>query len=262
MTHSEEVEWQARDEAKREAERLEREAEEARQAEESRAMDARIAKFKAEAFQKERRKALIEKMPKAGVPRIYIDRLKQGGLDDREPLRAVRSDFGLILVLGGAVGVGKSLSAAAWIEDRIADPDEWEFDENRRTGEGQWYWRAGKAWRPFHRTIPMWLSAADVGRLKIFDQGAMDEVFKVPELVIDDAGTEPLFESGAGASTFDQIIVARIGNLLPTVITTNSTPKTFRERYGDRVADRIKGHGRFVSTAGPSLRTGRRGGAA
>jgi DNA replication protein DnaC len=72
---------------------------------------------------------------------------------------------------------------------------------------------------------------------------------KASKLVIDDIGTEYSDQKGFVTSFVDGLINERYANLLPTVITTNLRVETFTERYGERVARRVRTVGTFVSIA-------------
>jgi DNA replication protein DnaC len=91
-------------------------------------------------------------------------------------------------------------------------------------------------------------------RLSRYDNESMRSVEEAHLLVIDDLGMEFSDAKGSFAALFDGVFNARYAAQLRTVITTNVTAVTFRERYGERVADRIREVGRFVELDGASLR--------
>jgi len=82
-------------------------------------------------------------------------------------------------------------------------------------------------------------------------------------LVIDDVGTEHEAKAGKFASLLDGIVNDRHHAGRKTVLTTNlnviqkenSIPgQSFRERYGERLFDRIRGNGRAMESNSESLR--------
>lgn len=62
-------------------------------------------------------------------------------------------------------------------------------------------------------------------------------------LVIDDAGLEPKDR----AHHLESLICKRYGNAMPTLITSNLSPKQFCDRYGERVADRLRHAGKSIA---------------
>lgn len=60
-------------------------------------------------------------------------------------------------------------------------------------------------------------------------------------LAIDDLGTEPaeVLEYGNHLNPVIDLLYKRYDEQLFTIITTNLTPKEIRERYGERIADRL-----------------------
>ena len=60
-------------------------------------------------------------------------------------------------------------------------------------------------------------------------------------LAIDDLGTEPveIQDYGNHLSPVIDLLYKRYDEQLFTIITTNLTPKEIRERYGERIADRL-----------------------
>lgn len=78
---------------------------------------------------------------------------------------------------------------------------------------------------------------------KIADLIKQDETWKTEIagytglLVLDDFGTEPKVW---GEESIPYILYRRIENNLPTVITTNLNSEQIKERYGVRIADRLR----------------------
>jgi DNA replication protein DnaC len=101
---------------------------------------------------------------------------------------------------------------------------------------------------------PMFMTAARLSRLSKFDDEMMGRVLRAVRLVIDDLAVEYADEKGFFRSLLDEVINERYGNRLPTLITTNLAADLFKERCGERITDRVREAGRFVSLDNPSLR--------
>lgn len=170
-----------------------------------------------------------DRLDACGAPRRAITRVcLTGATEETAAILALRSAPGSVVVLGGAVGVGKSTAALAWLLEHML---------------------AGTSCR--------WVHAHDLDRLSgREDRDNLDRVLAIGALVIDDLGVEYLDRGGYLAAVIDRIVSARTEIEAPTVITTNVTPDTFVTRYGQRVADRIREAGGFIQVAGASRRVG------
>lgn len=73
-------------------------------------------------------------------------------------------------------------------------------------------------------------------------------------VILDDMGREYLKDTERVRSAFDKVIDLRYANNLPTIITTNLTTVEFRERYGDRIYDRLRASNQWHETTQGSLR--------
>lgn len=71
------------------------------------------------------------------------------------------------------------------------------------------------------------------------EQQIIDKYSKVPLLVLDDLGSEKTSEYSI--TTLYIIIDRRDRELMPTIITTNLTPKEIEEKLGARIASRLSG---------------------
>lgn len=71
---------------------------------------------------------------------------------------------------------------------------------------------------------------------------AFIEVCRTPLLGVDDLGNEPaeVMDYGNVLSPITDLIETRYELQLPTIVTTNLTPKEIRNRYGNRIADRFR----------------------
>lgn len=143
-----------------------------------------------------------------------LEALVRGELRDEEPLRAVQGWFrgpGVrpILILCGAVGVGKTL-AASWA---IAE------------GGG------GKL-----------VHAPELGR-RVFPYGHETTIARLEltsaVMVLDDLGTEPDPNEKRWAEALALFVEKRKARGR-TIITTNLTPSELRVRYNARILDRLK----------------------
>lgn len=127
-----------------------------------------------------------------------------------------------ILVLSGQPGCGKTV-AATW-----------------------WAWRCG--------FVPLFLRATEFAASSRYDHEKRDSWINANGLVLDDLGSEYADPKGSFLVDLDEMIDRYYGDRKPMVITTNSNAAQFKQRYGARIADRIRECGRFQSLAGVSLR--------
>jgi DNA replication protein DnaC len=100
----------------------------------------------------------------------------------------------------------------------------------------------------------MFLSSARLSRWPKYDDGAMGRLLQTGRLVVDDMGVEFIDERGAYQSLLDEVINDRYANRRPTLLTTNLDAESFKARYGERIADRIRECGKFVSVGAASMR--------
>ena len=131
----------------------------------------------------------------------------------------------LALILAGAVGRGKSI-AAAW----AAASDRW---------------------------VSYYAEAMDLIQSGIFGGDRREGYWlqRVPLLVLDELGTEPLDQAGWGESKFYDLLNARLQNRRRTILVTNLDPQAFIARYPDkRLRDRLRAHADVFVAVGPSLR--------
>lgn len=87
-----------------------------------------------------------------------------------------------------------------------------------------------------------------------YDAETRDRWRNASALVLDDLGTEYADAKGNFLADLDDLIDAHYGNRSRLLITTNCTAADFRSRYGERIADRLRECGRWLSVAGGSLR--------
>ncbi len=140
--------------------------------------------------------------------------------DDTEAMQAVEAVDGT-LVLSGGIGCGKTVAACSWL---------------------------------LKRAPGLFLSSARLARWPRYEDAQMRRLLSASRLVIDDLGAEYMDEKGNFAAVLDEVIVDRHANMKPTVITTNLDATAFKNRYGQRIADRVRECGRFLSLADVSKR--------
>lgn len=156
------------------------------------------------------------------VPRVAAD-VERGDLAETEARVAVRkfreaSGSWCLLLLGG-IGSGKTTAA------------------------GECAWLVGLAEKRV-----AWIRASESARLSGFGVDALErfERWRSADLVVlDDLGTEAMTPTWQQA--LDDLLDDRYQRMAPTVITSNLTPEGFKQRYGERIADRVRQDG-IVST--------------
>lgn len=154
------------------------------------------------------------------IPPNFLQLCKSGSL---EPTQATSElhDADKMVCLSGNPGCGKTVAAADWL------------------------------WR----NLPgLFIKSARLARWDRYDNESMNRLLRARRLVIDDLGTEYQDAKGNFMAILDEIIDVRHDHSRPTVITTNLDAPAFKLRYGERIADRIREDGRFVSLSGGSMR--------
>ena len=158
--------------------------------------------------------------------------------------KAFRSSECTFLLLLGGAGAGKSV-AASWVLGDVLWPDV--LGNPRVDAE-------------LLRRKALFVRASEVSRVTASDydeeaQGFLERCMRVPWLVIDDLGAERAWDGWL--ARLDELIDARYGDRRKTIITSNLDSKAFKERYGERIADRIRHDGTVVTAGANSLRTKR-----
>lgn len=138
-------------------------------------------------------------------------------------VRAFLASGATFLVLGGAVGCGKTVAACAALDEK-----------------------GGR-----------FMKAAGVTRARFNDE-AWEALLDASCLVIDDMGTESLDEKGWAAGALAELFDHRYDWQSKTILTTNLDGEAFKTRYcsqdGGRFLSRLREAGQFVSIAQGSLR--------
>ena len=166
----------------------------------------------------------LESLRWIGVPSIFSDPLDANAyLVETLAIRRATAWYesgASLLVLAGSVGSGKSLAAASVL-----------CRHHRETSTRNEFGRG------VYSKDPAWLSASSVVRLAPWG----DEIAtfdRTPFLVIDDLGEEePTTKAIAMLTT---LITQRTTDGQRTIVTTNASGEQFRERYNQRVTDRLR----------------------
>ncbi len=145
-------------------------------------------------------------------------------------------------LLMGGVGTGKSVAAASLFL-RLSKPKVVHLSSVGTFEVDGWGWGQGERVRA-HELAGMSYFGADRARAQRLES--------VRLLAIDDLGAELL--SDGFKAQLDALLDARHDAELRTVITTNLDGATFKARYGERIADRIRQDGQPISTGTVSMR--------
>jgi len=184
----------------------------------------------------------LERDKKAQLGRLGLPEHALSALDTSKQtpaLQKIAEPFG-ILVLSGTPGTGKTVAAVAWIAEYVNDTANWT--------------EPGTAPRLKSRP-PVFTTASELARWDRYEQESIHGLLRAPRLVIDDVGAEYLDKNGFYAALLDEVINVRYSARLPVLLTTNIlSADEFRNRYGDRIAGRIRESGRFSSCGGVDLR--------
>lgn len=162
-------------------------------------------------------------MLERGFPARALDAAKDAD-ETRHAIRIVAAwkPARSILVLSGQAGCGKTV-AATW-------------------------------WGMRHRVAPTFLRASDFAAAGRYHNEQRDGWLNASALVLDDLGTEFADAKGSFVVDLDQLVDRFYGMRRPLLITTNCTATQFKQRYGERIADRIREAGEFCSIAQGSMR--------
>tara|TARA_R110002012_G_scaffold202391_2_gene371459 strand:+ start:1201 stop:1917 length:717 start_codon:yes stop_codon:yes gene_type:complete len=162
---------------------------------------------------------LISSLRNQGMPQRIIDNVNSDLVKTlcvdavKEFLKSPKEAW--CLVLSGPKGCGKSTAAAHYLCEKtkslIAAPP---------------------------RNMQWW-TASRVARVSGYDSH-LEEMMKVPTMVIDDLGVEYMDKNKYFSHRLDELIDERYSNYRQTIITTNLNAKDFQTRYGERVSSRIK----------------------
>ena len=153
-----------------------------------------------------------------GVPERILKNLEL--LKETKPVHYVREFTlcpreGWCLILSGGKGTGKSTAAAVWLYENVPL-------DGAPTYQTRYWWNGTRI-------------ARTNGYAKDFEKMMQSKL-----MVIDDLGVEYLDKNGNFIQRLDELIDERYSNFRKTIITTNLNAEAFKERYGERVADRMR----------------------
>lgn len=178
--------------------------------------------------------------PVIDVRRVARQRMKRAGVleghiqtvGDRDPigcdaLTAVREllarPSGGIVVLAGGLGTRKT-GSACWLLGQVEDG--------------------------------MYTKASHLLSIAMKDHETHLRLSRARAVVLDDLGIEVLDREGYWLATFTSLFDDWCYSQCWAVLTCNLTVDQFRQRYGERVVDRIRERGDFVLIGGESVRKG------
>lgn len=164
--------------------------------------------------------ARAQKASEMGIPPKDSEKIRAGSLSETDAVKALRGND-LIVCLSGNPGCGKTTAA----------------------GDALFRARQG-----------LFVKAARLSRWQRYEDSEMNKLLRAQVLVIDDLGTEFQDEKGNFMAILDEVIDVRYDHRRKTIITTNLDAEAFKARYGERIADRIRECGKFVSLDGKSMR--------
>ncbi len=179
----------------------------------------------------------LAELEAGGFPRRALDAYRHGvaPADAISKLAEATGRTIGIVVISGPPGIGKTV-AATWLAARRREP--WQF-----------------------------VRASALLAASRYDRAARDRLYSTA-LVVDDIGAEYADPKGSFAADLDELLDVFYGSMRPLVITTNilsvakgpdgKTVYPFVERYGERIADRLRECGRWISLTGESRRRGAR----
>lgn len=159
------------------------------------------------------------------------------GPEDCQILRDVQAwveSKATFLLLAGDTGVGKTVAAATVLLEAVAR------------------WDGGQA---FDASRGRFVKADDLCRMGYYDDETARRIQRlsdVPWLVLDDLGAELVTQPWI--ATLQTIVDRRHEARRRTVLTANLSAERFREQYGRRVVDRIRGDGAIIGCGAESRR--------
>lgn len=104
------------------------------------------------------------------------------------------------------------------------------------------------------RPAPMFLRATELASTSRFDADARAHWMRASALVLDDLGTEYADAKGSFRVDLDELVDVFYAGRRTLVITTNGTRDEFHTRYGERIYDRLRECGAWLTVTGGSLR--------
>lgn len=191
---------------------------------------------------RERHEAVERNLRSVGVP-DRVRQLMREGLRDTRPLVRVCEWLSSTeprkwcLVLSSSKGAGKTVAAGHWLAaQKPSCPAYWDKEKKAQV------------------RLPAWWTGPQLSRTSAFGP-ELDALLKHHgPIVIDDLGVEYSDRNGFMITLVDSLMDARYSEVRPLLITTNLNGQAFRERYGDRVADRLREDAAFCEFNAESMR--------
>lgn len=183
-----------------------------------------------------RRGAALAELERLGVPLKDIAPIRAEAIRETDAVKALDGSWRL-LALSGGPGSGKTTAGTLWL---------WRYVDAAV--------KQADVYQPNQRLPIVFTTAVRLSRWQRYDSTKMETLLSADRVVVDDLGAEYLDEKGFYLSLLDELVNERYANLKPTLLTTNLDVIAFRARYGERIADRIRECGRFVSVGEKSLR--------
>lgn len=173
----------------------------------------------------DRARLLARPRPGAGFPTRALEVAMAPELTSA-PVDALRAYSGdrTILVLSGPVSCGKTV-AACW----------WTLHRSQRSAQ--------------------FVRASAFAASSRYDRAARDELQAAGVLVLDDLGAEYADSKGNLLADLEELVDVFYASRRHLIITTNVPAADFPQRYGDRIASRLREAGRWIELGkAPSLR--------
>lgn len=174
------------------------------------------------------------------LPIDALELLERGEESNTPAMAAALSSPADIVVLSGGVGTGKTLAAVAWLRAWVMDRRHWNIGDAGPVAVGRCAFTTAPALQRGPRFDAKWVQA----------------LMRAARLVVDDLGAEYVDEKRVFTALVEEVVNERYARRRPTLITTNLDIATFRARYGQRVADRIRERGQFENVGTKSMRGG------
>ncbi len=165
------------------------------------------------------------------------------------------------LIMSGGVGTGKTsmIRAIAGLFEYARSKYIEQAEELNKRDPGTW---KGSEYAQLHEKARKYYcriaTANDLTKCAANEEavGEYEKALASPILAVDDLGTEPISIKVFGNEILPlvDLLSARYDQMLPTIITTNLGPEKITERYGERIADRIREMAEVIQFSGPSFR--------
>lgn len=204
---------------------------------------------------------VVERMRQRADDPVYQARLAEMMKETEEQARVrAESERKLWLVTSGVPRSAWDLldapdptKALAEVESFLADPRQRFLTLAGPRGRGKTTAAAVGCYRRRGRFV----DAHDLVRAGTFERSMWDDLATTPLLVVDELGSE--YANDSFRADFYGLMNKRQGNLRQTVIVTNLDGTAFAARYlagpMDRLEDRVRNYGRWVTLPGESMRT-------